>query len=406
MLLSFLIVLLLSFLLGVCIVRYLTVHPLQMNWYLLLVCLFSFGLVLLLIMRFEHWDRLIALGVSLISVLAGYAYMTRVLHNVEGSRYIPEITRAQHDPGTGHCAVIYFAHGEPETYNPIGWIHTFNEFDESGVRFMPFLVRPYFLHLLRKKYLTVGKSDHHKMHVKMMHRLEEAFRAEGDITTKFYLSFVDDAPHPDEAAIQALNEGASHLIVAEVFVTNSNHTSEGKELIETLDLENYHVSLEYTGPMWDSKTLHRMFPQKVNAHLGSHENRKVGVLLVGHGQPQEWDQTWPTETEQENRFRQSVLSLFEAEGFNSENLGLAWMEFREPEPARVINQFVLNGVAKIFYFSAAISADAIHSQYDVPALVNAANVPEMVELVNLGAWNDHPMVIQAIREKILEKMVK
>lgn len=61
---------------------------------------------------------------------------------------------------------------------------------------------------------------------------------------------------------------------------------------------------------------------------------------------------------------------------------------------------------RFFYFSAAISADAIHSQYDVPALVNAANVPEMVELVNLGAWNDHPMVIQAIREKILEKTVK
>ena len=400
MFLSWLIVLVLSFLLGVCIVEYLTIHPLQMNWYLLLVCLFTFGLVLLLIMRFEHWERLIALCVSLLCVLAGYAFMTRILHNIENPSNKPELTRAQHDPGNGHCAVIYFAHGEPETYNPIGWIHTFNEFDETGVRFIPFLVRPYFLHLLRKKYLTVGKSDHHRMHFKMMQRLKEAFRAEGDMTTKFYLSFVDDVPRPDAAAIQALNEGASHLIVAEVFVTNSNHTTEGKVLIDTLHLENYPVSLAYTGPMWDSKTLQSSFLEKVDAHLSSLDNRNFGVLLVGHGQPQEWDQMWPTETEQENSFRQSILALFEAEGFKSENLGLAWMEFRKPEPARVIEQFVANGVEKIFYFSAAISADAIHSQYDVPALVNAAKVPEKVELVNLGAWNDHPMVINAIKEKI------
>jgi len=234
----------------------------------------------------------------------------------------------------------------------------------------------------------------------MMQRLEETFRAEGDMTTKFYLSFVDDVPRPDAAAIQALNEGASHLIVAEVFVTNSNHTTEGKVLIDTLHLENYPVSLAYTGPMWDSKTLQSSFLEKVDAHLSSLDNGNVGVLLVGHGQPQEWDQTWPTETEQENSFRQSILALFEAEGFKSENLGLAWMEFRKPEPARVIEQFVANGVEKIFYFSAAISTDAIHSQYDVPALVNAAKVPEKVELVNLGAWNDHPMVINAIKEKI------
>ena len=27
-------------------------------------------------------------------------------------------------------AVIYFTHGEPETYDPIGWLNQFREFDE------------------------------------------------------------------------------------------------------------------------------------------------------------------------------------------------------------------------------------------------------------------------------------
>ena len=90
----------------------------------------------------------------------------------------------------------------------------------------------------------------------------------------------------------------------------------------------------------------------------------------------------------------------------TENLGLAWMEFKEPRPAGRIEEFLANGAKKILYFSAAISAEAIHSQWDVPALVNESKVPEGFPLLNLGAWNDDPVVIQAIKEKIDAKLEK
>ena len=51
-------------------------------------------------------------------------------------------------------------------------------------------------------------------------------------------------------------------------------------------------------------------------------------------------------------------------------------------------------------FSAAISADAIHNQYNVPELVNEADYPEGFPKVDLGTWNDDPIVIQASKEKI------
>jgi hypothetical protein len=56
----------------------------------------------------------------------------------------------------------------------------------------------------------------------------------------------------------------------------------------------------------------------------------------------------------------------------------------------------MNGVEKIFYFPAAVSADSFHSQYDIPELIGEAKVPASFLLVNLGDWNDHPLVIQAI----------
>jgi hypothetical protein len=59
-----------------------------------------------------------------------------------------------------------------------------------------------------------------------------------------------------------------------------------------------------------------------------------------------------------------------------------------------------NGIEKLLFFSAAISADAIHSQYDIPELVYEADYPEGFPKVDLGTWNDDPIVIQAIKEKI------
>ena len=380
-------------------VRFLTVHPLRMSLYLFLSSLALFAWIALLITSFGGIDLLAAGLLSLLLFFAGYALSARQVLSRHDSRPVPALTRAKGDPGLGHTAVVYFTHGEPETYDPIGWINQLNEFDEQRIPFVPFVARPFLLFQLRKKYLKVGKSDHRKMHHQMLAQLERAFRAQGDTSTRFYISFLDDNPRPDAAAIQALNDGASRIIVAEVFLSISNHTAEGKHLIDELHLEDY-VHVRYTGPMYDSATLKSMFVHRANQHLDGTAKAKTGVLLVGHGQPDQWDIEWPTETEHELGFRHEVLDLLAADGFKRENLSLAWMEFKKPKPAPKVEEFARNGVERVLYFAAAISADAIHSQFDVPELVHKARVPAGFPLVNLGAWNDDPIVIQAIEEKI------
>jgi hypothetical protein len=390
----------LAFTFGALVVQYLTVHPVRMSGYLLGSVVAFFALAALLGTHYEGGERALAIALSPALALAGYAVLTHRVLAREDPRPVPELTRSPDDPGLGHTAVVYFTHGEPETYDPIGWINQFREFDEQKIPFVPKLARPFFLYQLRQSYLTVGKSDHRRMHQQMLASLENAFRSQGDMDTRFYLSFLDDDPRPDSAVIQALNGGASRIIVSEVFLTISNHTAEGKELIDEVGCEQYGVEVQYTGPLWDSETLRSMFLQRVNRNLGSADKSKVGLLLVGHGQPDEWDVEWATETEQEQNFRTSVLDLFEADGYRRETLSQAWMEFKEPKPAEKILEFRRNGVKKVFYFSAAISADAIHSQYDVPKLVHRAPIGDEIELVNLGAWNNDPIVIAAIKEKI------
>jgi protoheme ferro-lyase len=291
-------------------------------------------------------------------------------------------------------------HGEPPTYNPIGWLNQFREFDEQGIPFVPVFVRPFFLYQLRNKYLEVGQSHHRMMHQRMLADLEKAMKQAGHQNLKFYLAFLDDDPGAEAATIQALNDGASTIVVAEVFVSISNHTAEGEKQIESVRPEDYGVEVRFTGPLWDSATMHRMFVEKANAAIDDTDKSKVGVILVGHGQPDEWDKKFPTETAHELKFRESALALLAADGYKPENMGLAWMEFKQPHPKEKVEELLRNGVEKIIYFSAAISADSIHSQSDVPELIHEAAIPAGMEAINLGAWNDHPLVIQAIQEKI------
>ena len=398
-----LLVLISSALVGWFLVDFLIVHPLKMTLYLTYTFV---GVVVLILWIFAiKRPRWLAVLISIIGFLGGYSINTKIFLDREDSRFVPELTRQAEDVVEGHTAVVYFTHGEPETYDPIGWINQFREFDEQGIRFVPFVARPIFAYMLRNRYLEIGKSNHRMVHHEMFRSLEKSYRLEGDSTTRFYICFLDDEPRPDAAVIDALNDGADTVIVVDVFLTISNHTAEGQHLIQELEIEErLGIPIIYTEPMWSSEKLRSVFLEKVNAQLGDTPKEEVAIALVGHGQPDEWDVEWPTETEQEMAFREEIMELFVADGFRRENLGSAWMSFKEPKPSSLMEDFVENGATRIFYFAAAISADAMHSQIDVPRLVEEYDFPEGVETMNLGAWNNHPTVIAAIRERIDETM--
>jgi sirohydrochlorin ferrochelatase len=379
-------------------VWYLTTEPLTMARALTVTLVLAFA-VILLVASLRGRALAVALVVTLVAASAGYLGNAAVVLGREDDREVPSLTREAGDPGDGHTAVIYFTHGEPETYDPIGWLNQFREFDEQGIAFVPFAARPLFLKGLRDAYLEVGASQHRARHLGMAADLEEYLRAAGD-DVRVYPSFLDDDPRPDAAVVSALNAGASSIVVAEVFVSISNHTAEGEELIHAVDVDALGVPIAFTGPLWDSATLHEMFVEKVEEARGEVPRDRTAVLLVGHGQPDEWDEEWPTETEHELSLRTGIIDALVERGYSREHLDLAWMEFKEPEVGEKAAELAAADPDLLVYFSAGISAESIHSQYDVPELVAGAGIPREVRTVNLGAWNDHPLTIRAIAERV------
>ena len=387
---------------GVLVLAYLVAPPLQMGWYLAMLAgvLIIWGI--LAWRFFRKWELAADAALLLALFVTGYLSATLFYLAQAEKGELPVITRAEGDPGDGHTAILYFTHGEPPAYSPMPWIETFHELDKDGVSFVPWPFRPFFLSNVRREYLAIGGSAHNKVHQIMLHSLLLSMPEEAMRGTRFYQAFLDSPPRPDEMAIQAINDGASKLIVLPVFLTDSSHTIAGFEMIEALAIEKFGVSVCAAKPLWNTDALQQMFVARADAHLDGVDKARVGILLVGHGQPDDWDAFYPTQTEQENEFRNQVRERLIQAGYLPDNILLAWMEFKTPKITTAVQQLAAQGVERILVFSASISADSIHSDIQVPESVEAADLPDDVQVVNMGAWGNSPLVIEAIRQRIGE----
>lgn len=386
---------------GASTLQYLVAPPLTMSIYLIITTVLSSFVVYITARSFKRRRILLGIPMFMVFFLVGFLVSNSIYLSQEEHSELPAITRSLSDKGDGHTAVIYFTHGEPPAYSAMPWIETFRELDADGVSFIPTPFRAFFLYNLRSEYLMIGGSYHNKEHQQMIKSLEDSMpelKAKG---TRFYLSFLDSNPRPDAMAIQALNEGASEIVLMPVFLTISSHTKAGQGMIEALKLERYGVDVVMAEPLWNSTSLKQMFVTRANLNLDGADKYKVGILLVGHGQPEDWDKIYASQTEQENIFREDVKRHLVQDGYKAEMIKMAWMEFREPKIEGAVRELISNGASKIFIFPASISASSIHSDIQIPLEVQKAGVPEGVEVVNMGAWGNDSLVIQAIREKIL-----
>lgn len=390
---------------GFCVLMYLVTAPLQMSRWA--ACSAASALLALLTAGLAHegWEFFLRVALALLGFAVGYGLGWGTFFRQPTQDRLPSLRRVKSDPGLGGTAVIYLSHGEARTYDGAisAWLAFMREMDASATPFVPFWLRPFFLTGIRRKYLHIGGSQHTLIHRRIFDQLamtEQAAR--GNRSMHFYLSFLDSDPRPTAAAIEALNDGTSRIVVLNVFLTESSHTEEGLRLVAESGAEDLGVPVVATEPLWNSDALQQLFLQKAERARGELPREQVGILLVGHGQPVEWEKRYPKQTVQETAFRQGVIEKLVKAGYPREQIALGWMEFLSPTPAQALGDLLSASVRRVLVFSASISAEAVHSEFDVPRRVADAHIPAGVEIVHLGAWNEDPLLVQALREKLAQ----
>ena len=386
------------FLSGYFLIQYMVRPTDQVGLYAVLLALTLAGSFYIMVRSFKGMEFVWAGLTVLVVFAAGWTTANAVFLAQEEERELPVLTRT--DGGDGHTAILYFTHGEPPGYSAQPWIETIRELDHDNVPFVPWLVRPMFFNGVRSEYFEAGGSAHNKLHETFLDNLKRAMPDETAAGTRFYLAFLDSNPRPDEMTIRAINDGASRIVILPVFITESTHTEAGKEMVASVEPEKYGVQTCYTGALWDSESLQNLFVERANEMLDGTDKSKVGILLVGHGQPTEWENIYPQQNKQESQYREAIRAKLIADGFPAENVSLGWMEFQEPDITASAQALAGLGVEQILVFAVSLSADSIHNDVDVPHAVRDANLPPNISVEFVGQYGDHPFAIQAMKEKI------
>jgi sirohydrochlorin ferrochelatase len=388
---------LLSFIAGLCLLHFLVASPLRMAGWLAASLILIFGVVL--IFSALKPAPLPAIMMGCLSCLWGYLSATWIfLHKHEP--IVPFII--QPSPSGKHTVVLYFTHGEPPVYSPFPWLETMRELDKDKAPFIPWLFRPFFFYHLRGEYLRLGRSTHNEEHARILAALQHDLP---DLpNTSFYLAYLDSSPRPDEVAVQAVNAGAKRILLLPVFLTESTHTQAGREMVAALNLEQYGVEIVHAAPLWDSPDLQDLYLRRAETGRGGTLREKTGLLLVGHGQPETWDRLYPTQTSQEQSFREILRDKFIAAGYPVDNIELAWMEFKQPTTTQAARQLAALNLEKLLVFPASISAASIHSDIQIPEQVAKAHLPPQVEIINLGAWGNDPCLVAALQRQVLNSL--
>ncbi len=361
------------------------------------------GLIALVVAvsQLDGWPRVLAILLVPTMLIIGYLSRTRTFLHSEDTRDLPPLTRTFDDTNAtsaGFTAVIYLAHGEPVHYDPIGILNAFREADAAGMPIGPSWARPIAVSQVRKQYLHGQQSEQRNIHRRTLKALESAEQAADRPSQRYYLAFLDDEPRPEAAVIQALNDGASELVVLEVFTVDTPHSAAGRRhMTETLDGVAGAPPIRFSGALADSPALQQLHAQRAAALTPSDARAKTGVLLVALGRTATWDELFPESSAAEKRFLAGAQAALEAKGFA---LVRQARLHGNPEPMNMAEALTEEGAETVLYALVTESADSDLTQRTMPQSFAHAVLPDGVALVNLGGWNDDPQLVKALQDAL------
>lgn len=351
--------------------------------------------------QLEVAPPLLALGVALGGSALGWTVASFTLMP-EPDRTARRVSKLPAD-APRRPAVVYFTHGEPSVYDPEPWVNMLYELKATVPSFPPKPVWPFVLLGIKRSFKAVGHSPHGSIHAETMRKVEQAL---GRDDVSFHLSFLDADPPLRDATYEAVETGATDIVFLTVFLTDSDHTAEADDMDEAMGLSEAGLRVVRTPVLWNDPRLARMMADKIARAVGDRDRGHVGVILVGHGQPHEWDATHPTETEQEQAFRAAVREVLVGDGFRPELVSDGWMSFRDPKVPGRVRELIDAGATTIVGVPVTISADSLHSLHDTPELVRKGAKGREVEIIDVGAWNDEDLLVEILADRARDALAE
>ncbi len=303
----------------------------------------------------------------------------------------------------GKLAIIPCFHGEAEKLS--GMLQMLMDPEEGDIakRFPPTnLNNIIFLHRTAKgvksEYKGAGGVDPFNADCyEILERLKTKFP--GDVIVD--VGFMDCRPFIEEKVVEAVNKGASKVIVVHTMINVSGHTEEIEERVESLGLKDKGVELVFTEPFWNDEGFVTYKVNRILEIVGDEDKSKVGVAILGYGLPQ---MPGPGRfamynIETNSRFAQACMDKLKEHGI--ENMVLGYLRWLKPNISDCAKALAEKG-AKLLVFDWFHTGRNLHSLVDIPNNLEMVQMElsEDIKPIMVGPEKDSPGFVEILVSQI------
>ncbi len=345
---------------------------------------------------FARADTVIVAGfIATAATFGGFALTAALLPALMRPR--PPATVPELGDDNGRTAVVILAEGEPEKYDPSLLTSAFSDLEATDVPVPPEAARMFVYLSEKTRYASVGGSPA-RAAARTVTDVVGARLAVTRSDIDVRVAWLDPPDRLDDVIAALAAEGYRHIAVVPFGIADSLYLDRAKRSVDDLGLAAMNVRVAYSAPLWSRTGVARAVADRVLASIAPAERATTGVVLVGHGQPWQWDREYPAGGEHETYFAQRVRALLAEAGFGPELVRIGWLDWQDPGVSEAVRHLVAFGCRRVVVVPAAMPVETLGTLIDLRGAAEEAVMGTPVRLDVLPAWGDQPGVVAAVAD--------
>ncbi len=346
-----------------------------------------------------HYERPEAAVWSLVFVFAagagGYALASTLLYRLAREAGHPTMSR-EGAPARDRAAVVLTACAEPAHYDPGATAQMLQSLADEGLLEPSVGALPLLFFGQKARYRAAGDVSPAMAGLRAVaEHLEETLADTADVSTA---TCSGDGSLADVVALAA-QAGYRRIVICVLAVGESMHMDMARGAVEQLRLGESGVTVVSTGALWSSERIISALTQRI-MH-GVDDPAATGVVLVGHGQPEERARRHRSFDEQEMAFLSRLRMALADRGLSEDWVRIAWDDWTEPDVTSAVRHLAALGAKRVLVVPATFPLDTLGTRLDLEIAVRQARVNEGVAVITMAAWRDSDAVIEELRSRVI-----
>jgi len=334
-----------------------------------------------------------ALAFMVAAAGGGYALASTLLYRFGVNPAAPRLPDPL-PPDIGMPAVVLVASVESESYDPRETAAMLQGLSDEGLLDASIGILPFLFFAQKARYRVVA-DDSPSVHEAstLAERLSDTI-SEAHAEVQWTASAGPGSV--TSAVLAAAARGHRRIVVAELFVAEPAQMELARAEIHALGLGARGVEVRFTGALCDAERVLSMLVARVARSADS----ATGVVLVGHGQPEERARLHPEYDEQELLFLNRLRMLLVERGIADDFVRLAWADWGEPDITSSVRHLAALGCRRILVVPAVYPLDTVSTRLDLEVALRQARVADNILATTLPPWRDDDAVVAELHDRV------